>query len=124
MLRQLIRFLGVGAVATLLQYAILIGLVELAAFDPVLASATGFVISAVFNYLANYHLTFSSNQPHATAATRFVLVASIGLLLNTSSMYLLVDLLAAQYIVAQVLSTGVALIWNFHANRRWTYKAA
>lgn len=124
MLKQIARFLGVGALATLTQYLILISLVEFFSISPVPASAIGFALSAIFNYSANYYFTFSSKEPHAIAGLKFTVVASIGLVLNTVSMYLLVDLLALQYLIAQILSTGIVLFWNFFANRHWTYKAS
>lgn len=124
MLKQLVRFLGVGTIATLLQYLILIALVEFLGISAVAASATGFAISAVFNYSANYYFTFASQEKHRVAGLKFALVASLGLVLNTLSMYLLVDLFALQYLIAQILSTGLVLVWNFFANRHWTYKVS
>ena len=121
MLRHLIRFAGVGAVATLLHYATLLMLVELLSLEPVLASTIGFATSAVFNYLGNYHFTFASDRPHAIALMKFVVVASIGLAVNTLGMYLLVDFLALQYLLAQLISTAIVVVWNFYLNRRWTY---
>ncbi len=121
---QLVRFLGVGSVATITQYLILIFLTELHAFDPVVASAIGFTISAFLNYLLNYYFTFASRVPHIKAMPRFFLVATSALLLNTLCMYLLNSQLAIHYLLSQVLTTGLVLIWNFVLNRHWTYQAA
>lgn len=124
MLEQIIRFISVGAIATMIQYILLIVLVEFLFIDPVIASAIGFALSAIFNYLANYYLTFSSKEPHTTAGLKFSAVATIGLMLNTFCMYLIIDILALPYLYAQVLSTIIVLFWNFFINRYWTYKAA
>ncbi|MEH6586192.1 MAG: GtrA family protein [Halioglobus sp.] len=124
MFGQLVRFLGVGCVATLTQYLILIFLAEIYGTDPVLASAIGFAISSILNYLLNYYFTFSSSASHIKAMPKFALVATSALMLNTLCMYILHSELAIHYLVSQVLSTGLVLVWNFVINRHWTYQAA
>lgn len=117
------KFLGVGAFATLLQYVLLIAQVELFAIDVVLASCIGFAISATFNYLLNYYLTFNSSERHSVAALRFSMVVSAGLLLNAILMFILYTKIGLQYLIAQMLATLVVLCFNFLAHRNWTYKA-
>lgn len=115
------RFLGVGAFATGLQYALLVLGCEVLAVDPVAASAVGFVVSAVANYWLNYHFSFRSSRRHRSAAGRFALVAGAGLALNTLLMQTLAEHLGLQYLLAQVLTTAVVLIWNFFANALWSF---
>jgi putative flippase GtrA len=124
MLRQFICFASVGAVATALQYGILIVAIEWLRIGAVLASCTGFVISAVFNYWLNYHLTFRSRKSHLVAASRFALVSSGGLALNGGIMLLLVDSLHWPYLPAQIMTTVPVLSWNFFCNRMWSFAAA
>ncbi len=123
MLKQFMRFAGVGGIATGLMYVLLIAQVESLAVPAVIASAVAYSLSAVFNYIANYHFTFSSQAPHQRALPRFALVAAAGLALNTLIMYLLTSVVSAHYLLAQILATIVVLIWNFAANRCWTYAA-
>jgi putative flippase GtrA len=115
------HFAFVGAVSTGIQYLILSGAVILAHADPVAASAFGFVVAAVANYFLNYHLTFRSTQAHGPAFLKFVILASIGLLLNSGIMQLLARG-ALHYLLAQVVATGVVLIWNFFGNACWTFR--
>ena len=124
MISQFLRFLGIGGFTTALQYVILIFLAELHVMAPVWASATGYAVSAFFNYLMNYYFTFTSREKHYSAAARFSLVATIGLLLNTALMYLATEIFLIHYLISQIFATGVVLIWNFTANRSWTYKAS
>jgi len=119
--KQFASFTGVGAAATLLQYLVLVLLVHAVAMNPSLASATGYVAGAVLNYALNYRYTFRSTADHRTAVARFVIVASIGLTLNTIIMATLIDGFGLHYLVSQVLATGIVLVWNFAANRRWTF---
>lgn len=120
---KFVGFVGVGAIATGIQYLILIVLKELAGVPPVYASATGYAISSVVNYLMKYHWVFASDRRHRHAAPRYATVSAIGLSLNTGLMYLGTQVLGLYYLLAQVLTTGLVLLWNFFANATWTFGA-
>jgi putative flippase GtrA len=119
-LGRLPTFALVGAAATALQYLGLYLLVELAGSNPVLASAAGFVISAVVNYLLNYRFTFRSSAPHGPALMRFMTVATVGLVMNSAAMHALVSA-GVQYLIAQMIATGIVLLCNFAAHAIWTF---
>ncbi len=121
-LGRLMRFGLVGAVATGIQYLILIVLVRESGMWPALASAIGFVASSSGNYLLNYHFTFQSERPHGPAAAKFVTLAAVGLAIN----FVLMQVLGAAgvyYLLAQVCATAVVFLWNFLGNSLWTFRA-
>jgi putative flippase GtrA len=119
---EALRFLAVGAVATALQYAILVALVRWAGWDAVPASTLGFAISMWLNYTLNRRYTFASDRPHAQALPRFVFTALCGLGLTAAGMYILVSLLRLDYLVAQVIVTVAVTAWNFALNRWWSFR--
>ena len=123
-LRQLLpragRFAVVGGVATAFQYALLVLLIELAAVSEIPASAVSFSLSALLNYLLNYYLTFSSGVRHRQALPRFVVVAAVGLSINTLCFSLAITLLP--YLLAQVVATLVTLVSNFLFHQYWVYR--
>ena len=121
LLERVLRFGLVGALATGVQYAILVVLVRWAGMWPPAASAVGFVVSAVGNYLLNYHFTFRSRERHAPAAAKFLILAGGGLALNAALMAVLVDM-GWHYLVAQVCVTAVVFLWNFIGNSLWTFR--
>ena len=123
MFLQFTKFIGVGALATGIHYAILIALVEQGHTDAVTASTIGYAISGVVNYLLNYYFTFSSQEKHSLAALKFTLVAGTGLALNSLIMYLAIVLAGIYYLLGQVMATIIVLFWNYLANRYWTYKS-
>ena len=55
------------------------------------------------------------------SVSKFAAVATIGFLLNAFFMWLGVDLLHTHYLVAQIITTGLVLIWSFLGNRFWTF---
>lgn len=119
--RQFSVFLVIGGVCTGLHYVVLIMFVRLDLLDPVWASALGFCISAVLNYLLNKRLTFSSTRIHRSAAPRFAGVALSGLAINTALIALLNGVLGWHYLFAQVIATGATLVWNFVLHNIWTF---
>ena|SRR5437879_2151852 len=119
-LKRLVRFGAVGVVATGIQYVVLIALVHGAGYGPTLASALGFTVSAVVNYILNYYFTFRSQRRHGPAVARFVALAGTGLIINSVLMQVLVWA-GWHYVLAQVCATGVVLLWNFVGNSIWTF---
>jgi putative flippase GtrA len=119
--QQFATFGAVGIVAAVFHYGTLVGLREGFAVDAVIASAAGFLAGGAVSYLLNYHVTFGSKRRHVEAVSLFVTVALIGLVINTALMALLVNSLALHYLVAQVLTTAIVLVWHFVANRLWTF---
>ena len=123
MLRQLGTYASVGAVATAVHYAILIGLVEAAGAVPVPATLCGYVAGGVVAYRLNRRHTFASERAHAEAGWRFALVAFAGFCLTFALMSRFVDRLGAPYLPAQAATTVLAMFMTFALNRAWTFAA-
>ncbi|MEP7312147.1 MAG: GtrA family protein [Pseudomonadota bacterium] len=119
--QQFLRFLVVGAIATTVQYCVLIAGVELLGWQPVWASGLGFALGAVVNYVLNRNFTFQSNAAHGRAVLRFAVVALTGLGWNSILMHVLNERLGYPYLLAQVLTTGMVLVWNFCGNALWSF---
>jgi putative flippase GtrA len=122
LLRQFSTFALIGGLATATQYVILVVLVRAGMAAPT-ASAIGFALSATLNYWCNYRFTFRSRQQHAVTAMRFILVALVGLALNSLIVYGLVAI-GWHYLLAQVCATATVLVFNFAGNRIWTFGRA
>lgn len=123
-LGQFIRFAGIGGICTALQYLILILLVTLLDVHPVTASTTGYILSALLNYQLNRVYTFRSGAAHLHALPRFFAIVLVGLLLNAAVLGFMVSILGIHYIAGQIIATAVTLVWNFIANRSWTFAEA
>jgi putative flippase GtrA len=118
---QFQKFVLVGGLATATQYAVLVAMVRLLGANPVFASSCGYVISALLNYYLNYRLTFRSVQSHRRALPRFGAIAVVGLLINSTIVWALSEHGPLPYLAAQIVATAVVLLWNFGANRKWTF---
>jgi putative flippase GtrA len=120
-LNPLYRYAVAGVLATLLHYVILFSLHKGLNANLVLATSVGAFAGAVLNYFINYFYTFNSQRGHFLASSSFILIACTGLALNAMVVSLAFYLLALSAISAQISATAVTFVWNYQANRRWTY---
>ena len=118
---QFSRFTGVGFVSAIGHYGLLIGLVQGFGVAAVPASAAGALLGAIINYAMNYRFTFRSSKRHKEAIIKFAVVAVVGLILNTFFMWIGVKLIGAHYLLSQLVTTVLVLIWSFFGNRHWTF---
>ena len=122
-MQRLAVFACVGSIATAVQYAILVCLVDGLGTTPARASAVGYAVSTLLNYLLNRRFTFDSRERHLKALPRFLAVSSVGLALNTAIVWAMTVVVQSHYLISQLLATVMVLIWNFQLNRRWTFAA-
>jgi len=121
-LKQFIFFTAIGGIGTGGQYITLIALVESGLLGAVPASVAGVTVGAVINYFLNYRFTFNSKKSHKEAMTKFFIVAAFGAIINTALMYVGIHTLHLYYLLSQIVATGIVLLWNFIANKFWTFK--
>ncbi len=119
---RFLRFAAVGAVGTLAHYALLLVMVEGFGARPLVGAAAGFVLGAVVNYALSRLLVFDSDRRHVEALPRFLAVAAMGLGWTALLMGLFVDLLGLHYMVAQIVTTGLLLLWHYAGNALWTFR--
>jgi putative flippase GtrA len=104
---SLVRFSGVGVLATLIHGLALNLLVLGAGLHPTLANTGAFLSAFSISYVGHYYFSFRSRQNHAAAAPKFFIAALIGLTLNTLTFAIMVNVLQLHYMLA---FAGVTLI--------------
>jgi putative flippase GtrA len=120
--RDFLRFALVGAVATAAHYLVLITLAELAGVDPVLATVVGFGVGAIVSYTLNRRYTFAVRPEFMRGLAKFLVVIAIGAVLNAAIVAFFIRT-GLHYMIAQVIATGLVLIWNFAASRLVVFRA-
>jgi len=119
--RQFAAFFGIGLVAAMVHYGLLILLVEGGGSHPVPATLVGYAAGGFVSYGLNRRHTYRSSRPHREATWRFAVVAFVGFLLTWCLMHVLVDWFGGPYLPAQIMTTGVVMMWSFVAHRIWTF---
>ena len=121
LIRQLTAFVGVGAVATALDYAVFFVALQFLGLDPVPAALMGYAAGGVLSYLLNRAHVFESARAHRDAIIRFAGVMVIGFLITGYSMRVLTEGFDLAPLLARILTYGVVLVFNFVAHRFFTF---
>jgi putative flippase GtrA len=121
LLQQVIAFTGVGVVAAVVHYGLLVGLVELGGWRAVPATLIGYIGGGIVSYGLNRAHTYQSDRPHDEAGWRFAVVATVGFGITYALMSWLVERLALPYFPAQIGTTLIVLVWSFLAHKFWSF---
>ena len=122
------KFLVVGASGVVVNNAALFTLYQLLRFPLVAASIMAVLLSIGNNFLWNDRWTFEQRHDVFSSAIRrfgrFGVASLGGLVLTTLTLWLLVNELGLQYLVANVFAVGAGTASNFVINSTWTYAKA
>ena len=111
---QVIRFGVVGVIATLIDMGLLLLLREVMHMDVLLASAIGFSVSMVVNYLLSMRFVFRGKEgSKCKEFTLFAVLSIGGLCVNQGLMWLGVRYLHRYYLAVKVFAAVVVTVYNF-----------
>jgi dolichol-phosphate mannosyltransferase len=122
--RRVICFAAVGVSGVLVNYAILIALVEFAGFNRLIAVALANEIAILSNFFFNNLWTFRDAGRDITfpqRAVRYNLLGLGGLLVSVTVLGVLSYGFGMQYLLANAFAIGTATTWNYLSNARWTW---
>lgn len=123
MIRQFIKFGLVGAMNTVIDYALFTTFFYLLNVHYLAANAMSFTIAVTNSYVLNRRWTFRSDNPNwRTEAVKFVVVNIIGLGLSEMILFILVEHLGFHQLMAKALAIIVVLFWNFTGTRFWAFR--
>ena len=115
-----------AVVATLVDFAVMIALVQGAHVSPVVATAVGAGSGAVTNFLLGRSWVFRRPQGHwSWQALRYALVSGASAGLNALGEHLVLRFTVINYVAARALvALVVSLLWNFPMQRRFVFREA
>lgn len=128
---RLIRFLFVGMSGTIIDFGILYLLKTIFLVPLIIANTVSYSAGIVNNYTLNRYWTFAEKKsdPVSHQFGKFLAVNVFALILNN-----LIVILANHpiseffenpqtgYLYSKVLATIIVVIWNYSANRLWTFR--
>ena len=121
--KMLARFGVVGVITALVHYGLLFVLVEYLSLQTTIASSIGFLVAVAVNYLMHYSWTFAAPVPHGQAMWRYVVMISLGLLINGGVMQVGVLYLEFNYLLVQLMAFALVISWNFMISSLWVFRA-
>lgn len=114
-----------GAIATAVDFALVLALVEWVGLLPAWATVVGCVLGAVVNYSINRVFTFKSRDAVARQMARYAVVSGTSALLNAGGVALMTLHPQLAYVVGWWLVRGVVYFaWNLPLQRDYVFNTA
>lgn len=120
--RQFLAFFGVGIVAAIVHYGLLVLLVEAFFYEPASAAGAGYLAGGLVSYVLNRSFTYRAGRGHLDALWRFAIVAAIGSGLTWLLMKAFTAWLGWHYLLLQIITTAIVLTWSFFAHKYWSFR--
>jgi putative flippase GtrA len=122
-LGQWVRHNIVSVVATGVDFATMIGLVELFRFSPVMGTVVGAAAGGVTSFMLGRHYTYRSLSGGVSGQIfRYSLVSGASLGLNALGEHLILSVLVSHYILGRILvATTVNNAWNFPMQKMFVF---
>lgn len=119
---KFVKFGLVGVLNTLINW-IIFALLNFIGVYYIVANVIAYVIATANSYIWNSKWVFKYNRKNKKETTaKFVILNLIGLGLNTGILYLLVDMVGFNKLIALVITTGIVMIINYIVNKLWVFK--
>ncbi len=122
-----LRFAIVGASGVVVNTIVLWSLARGMHVAVWLASVLATEAAIVTNFLLNDRWTFRASRGNDTSVRRFLRFNGVslgGMAITVGVLSLLTSLTPMHLLIANMLAICVAMVWNYVANSRWTWRPA
>jgi putative flippase GtrA len=124
-LKRFILYSFIGAGTFAFDLFLLFLFTDIMGMNYLVAVGIAFLIAVSINYILSRQFVFKgTTRGHSEGYSYFIIIAILGLVLVTGSMYVLVELLGVYYLVARVLIACLTGIWNYLMNLFFNFKVA
>jgi len=120
---EVIRFILVGGFSALLEFSLLVLLVEKALIDPNVSNVSAFAITNIFTYILTKRYVFNNSNGHKVyEALLFILCLLGGLLVNQVVFWSLTEFTSIDYRIAKIIAILVTVVWNFFTRKYLVFR--
>ena len=122
--KQTFKYYLVGASGVLVNLGLLYFLTDVIGVWYMLSQGIAIAVSITTNFILHKFWTYKQEITEAKTLERyikFILISLIGMGIQLGLTYSLVESLSMYYLHAAVLSITIASLFNYFANRKWTF---
>ena len=120
---EFLRYCVSGGTAFIVDFSIFLLATRVFGVYYIYGNIIAFVIAAGVNYSINRMWTFKSASERIVGQfISFCIIGSVGLIMNTGILYLIVEYAQAYDVVAKITANAIVLIWNYSMNKHVTFK--
>jgi putative flippase GtrA len=121
--RRTVRFVGVGVISTLTNFAMSFCLVGFFQVDVKIANAIAYMTGMAVSYFGHRHVTFKSQGSVVREGWKFVVMHGCNLALSTLVLTAMVDGFRINRYVALVVANVFVMISSFLVMQFWVFRA-
>ena len=123
LINVLLKFSLIGIIGVVINFLITFLLKEYLKVYKYVSNSFGYLIAISFNFLANKFFTFKSDSSEIyDEVFKFIIVTSIGILINHIVVYLLTEKKNMNFYFSKIAAVIVVFIWNFTLHSIFTFK--
>ena len=123
LINVLLKFSLIGIIGVVINFLITSLLKEYLKVNKYVSNSFGYLIAISFNFLANKFFTFKSDSSEIyDEVFKFIIVTSIGILINHIVVYLLTEKKNMNFYFSKIAAVIVVFIWNFTLHSIFTFK--
>ena len=125
LIKQIIRFIIVGGIATIIDYIVFFLLHDYLRVNTLISNIISFTVSVIYNYIASINWVFevNTNLDKKKQFIIYIILSIIGLVINTGIVYLCVDVLKMFSLIGKVIATTIVMTYNFITRKMFLEKA-
>lgn len=125
LIKQIIRFIIVGGIATIIDYIVFFLLHDYLRVNTLISNIISFTVSVIYNYIASINWVFevNANLDKKKQFIVYIILSIIGLVINTGIVYLCVDILNMFSLIGKVIATTIVMTYNFITRKMFLEKA-
>lgn len=112
---QIFKFIIVGGIATIIDWAIYYVLYNFLHVKPLIANILSFSVSVIYNYTASVKWVFDVNGSKSKKKMfiEFMIFSIVGLLLTELLLWIGIDLINMNAMIAKIIATAIVMVFNF-----------
>lgn len=123
--KQFVKFSVVGSSNTMVDFLVYLFLTRALAIYYIFAAIISFIVAVTWSFYLNRRWTFRHSGKNSTNQyLKFFIVNTVVMILNLSSLFILVDLFGFYDLVAKLVAAIFLAVLNFSLNRFWTFKTS
>lgn len=120
---RFIKYSFFGTSTFLIDLFLLFLLKEIFDIYYIIAAGISFIFAISLHYALVRGFVFTETRRHFESGyIIFIAIALSGLFLLSGLMFVMVDLLGIQYLIARVLISGIVGLWDYFLNSRFNFK--
>ena len=122
LISKFLKFGIVGCSGMIIDFGITYLCKEILRINKFISNCIGFILAATSNYFLNRIWTFNSQtEDIGVQYIQFMIVSSIGLVINSLSLYFFNEKLKWNFYLSKLVAIGITTIWNFFGNLLFTF---